>query len=85
MTKVKLCYTAENADSDWLEKEYMMDEINYEGIIQEYVQENKKESHLISYKWDVDGDSDPLYLNFRMDRSNPILFRLIDQYMEGLD
>jgi hypothetical protein len=85
MIKVKLCYTAENADSDWLEKECMMDEINYEGVIREYVQENKSKAKLLSDKWEVNGDSDSLYLNFRMNRDNPILFRLIDQYMEDLD
>lgn len=81
MTKVKLCYTAENADSDWLEKEYMMDEINYIGCINEYEESVRIERNRIDMKW----DDDKLYLNFRMDRSNPTLFRLIDNYMECFD
>jgi hypothetical protein len=81
MTKVNLCYTAHNADSDWLEKEYMMDEINYIGCINEYEELVRIERKRIDMKW----EDDLLYLNFRMDRSNPTLFRLIDQYMETFD
>jgi hypothetical protein len=81
MTKVILCYTAHNADSDWLEKEYMMDEINYIGCINEYEELVRIERKRIDMKW----EDDLLYLNFRMDRSNPTLFRLIDQYMETFD
>jgi bisphosphoglycerate-independent phosphoglycerate mutase (AlkP superfamily) len=81
MTKVTLCYTAHNADSDWLEKEYMLDEINYIGCINEYVELVRIERKRIDMKW----EDDLLYLNFRMDRTNPILFRLIDQYMECFD
>jgi len=80
-TLVKLCYTAENADSDWLEKEYMMDDINYIGCINEYEELVRIERKRIDMKW----EDDSLYLNFRMDRSNPSLFRLIDQYMECFD
>lgn len=83
--KVILCYTSENGGFDWLEKEYMIDEINFEGIIQEYVQENKPKAQALSDKWEINGDSDPLYLNFRMDRDNPTLFRLIDEYMDVLN
>jgi hypothetical protein len=81
MTKVTLCYTAENADSDWLEKEYMLDEINYIGCINEYEELVRIERKRIDMKW----EDDSLYLNFRMDKSNPTLFRLIDQYMECFD
>ena len=81
MTKVKLCYTAHNADSDWLEKEYMMDETNYIGCINEYEESVRIERKRIDMKW----DNDSLYLNFRMARPNPTLFRLIDQYMECFD
>jgi hypothetical protein len=81
MIKVKLCYTAHNADSDWLEKECMLDETNYIGCINEY-----EESVRIERKsMDMIMMDDSLYLNFRMDRSNPTLFRLIDQYMECFD
>ena len=83
--KVVLCYTSENGGFDWLEKEYMMDEINFEGIIQEYVQENKAQAQALSDKWEMNGDPDPLYLNFKMERGNPTMFRLIDNYMEDLD
>ena len=81
MTKVTLCYTAENADSEWLEKEYMLDEINYIGCINEYEELVRIERKRINMKW----EDDRLYLNFRMDKSNPTLFRLIDQYMECFD
>lgn len=80
--KIILCYTSENGGFDWLEKEYMMDDINFEGIIREYVHENKSSAQALSDKWAANGDPDPLYLNFRMDRGNPGLFRLIDNYME---
>jgi hypothetical protein len=80
--KVILCYTSENGGFDWLEKEYMIDDINFEGIIQEYIHENKSSAQALSDKWAMNGDPDPLYLNFRMDRGNPSLFRLIDNYME---
>jgi|688.fasta_scaffold1433391_2 hypothetical protein len=81
MTLVKLCYTAHNADSDWLEKEYMMDDINYIGCINEYEESVRIDRKRLDMKW----EDDSLYLNFRMDRSNPSLFRLIDQYMECFD
>jgi hypothetical protein len=80
MTKVKLCYTAENADSDWLEDIFAMDEFNYKDKIDRYVKENIEDSKRLNDKW----EDDSLYLNFRMDRSNPILFRLIDQYMDSI-
>ena len=77
--KVTLCYTALNVGSDWLEKEYMIDDINYIGCINEYVESVRIERIRIDSKWD---DDDKLYLNFRMDSGNPTLFRLIDNYME---
>ena len=82
--KVILCYTAGNADSDWLEKEYEMDEINFEGIIREYVRENKSKAQALSDKWDRNGDPDPLFLNFRMDVGNLSLYHLIDICIEDL-
>jgi hypothetical protein len=85
MTKVKLCYTAENADSDWLIDSFTMDEFNYKDKINRYVKENIEDAKQLSNKWELDGNPDPLYLNFRMDRSNPILFRLIDNYMDCFD
>jgi hypothetical protein len=84
MTKVKLCYTAENADSDWLIDSFTMDEFNYKDKINRYVKENIEDAKQLSNKWELDGNPDPLYLNFRMDRSNPMLFRLIDQYMDSI-
>ena len=84
MTKVRLCYTAENADSDWLIDVFTMDEFNYKDKIDRYVKESIEEAKQLSNKWELDGNPDPLYLNFRMDRSNPILFRLIDQYMDSI-
>jgi hypothetical protein len=84
MTKVKLCYTAENADSDWLMDSFTMDEFNYKDKINRYVKENIEDAKQLSNKWELDGNPDPLYLNFRMDRSNPMLFRLIDQYMDSI-
>ena len=81
MTKVTLCYTAHNADSDWLEKEYMLDETNYIGCINEYEELVRIDRKRLDMKW----DDDSLYLNFRMDRVNPTLFRLIDKYMECFD
>lgn len=84
MTKVKLCYTAENADSDWLEDVFTMDEFNYKDKIDRYVKENIEDAKQLDTKWELDDNPDPLYLNFRMDRSNPILFRLIDQYMDSI-
>jgi hypothetical protein len=83
--KIILCYTSENGGFDWLEKEYMMDEINFEEIIQEYVQENKTKAKELSDKWEINGEPDPLYLNFRMSGINKTLFRLIDKYMDTLD
>jgi hypothetical protein len=84
MIKVKLCYTAENADSDWLMDSFTMDEFNYKDKINRYVKENIEDAKQLSNKWELDGNPDPLYLNFRMDRSNPMLFRLIDQYMDSI-
>ena len=80
MTKVKLCYTAENADSDWLIDVFTMDEFNYKAIINRYVKETIEDAKQL----DIKLNDDKLYLNFRMDRSNPILFRLIDQYMDSI-
>lgn len=81
MTKVKLCFTTNNADTDWLVKEVNMDEINYEGVIDDYIREFKHQSKQLD---DDFGDDDYLFLNFRMGRTNPILFRLIDDYMESI-
>jgi hypothetical protein len=81
MTKVKLCFTTNNADTDWLVKEVNMDEINYEGVIDDYIREFKPQSKQLDDKF---GDDDHLFLNFRMGRTNPILFRLIDEYMESI-
>ena len=83
--KVILCYTSENGGFELLEKEYEMDEINFAGIIREYVRENKPKSQALSDKWEINGDPDPLFLNFRMDGINPTLFRLIDGYLDNLD
>jgi hypothetical protein len=80
MTKVTLCYTAENAYSDWLEDTYTMDESNYTDTIDRYVKENKDKANALSYKW----EDDKPYLNFKMDRGNLTLFRLIDEYMDKL-
>ena len=80
MTKVKLCYTAENADSDWLIDVFTMDEFNYKDKINRYVKETIEDAKQL----DIKLNDDKLYLNFRMDRSNPILFRLIDQYMDSI-
>jgi hypothetical protein len=78
MTKVNLCYTAHNADSDWLKKEYMMDEVNYIDIIDEYVKSVQVERDKLNMKW----EDDSLYLNVRMTTYNPMLFKLIDQRMD---
>ena len=83
--KVILCYTSESGGYDWLEKEYRMDQINFKDVIQEYVQENKDKAKALSDKWEIDGNPDPLYLNFRMEEMDVTLFRLIDQYREYMD
>ena len=62
MTKVKLCFTTNNADTDWLVKEVNMDEINYEGVIDDYIREFKPQSKQLDDKF---GDDDHLFLNFR--------------------
>jgi hypothetical protein len=85
MEKVKLCWTSSDGGYDWLEKEYQLDEITLEGVIKEYWIKTKAEANALSDKWELDGQPDPLYLNFRMDKGNPILFRLIDNYMECLN
>jgi hypothetical protein len=82
MKKVILCYTASNADSDWFEKDVMLDESNYKDVIDDYIKDNEKSAIALQTKWEINGDGDPLYLNFRMFHNNPELFRLIDQYME---
>jgi hypothetical protein len=63
-----------------LEDIFAMDEFNYKDKIDRYVKENIEDSKRLNDKW----EDDSLYLNFRMDRSNPILFRLIDQYMDSI-
>ena len=78
MTKVKLCYTT-NTDSDFLIDVFTIDEVNYKDKIDRYVKENIEDAKKMS---DVFENDDSLYLNFRMDKSNPTLFRLIDDYME---
>ena len=85
MTKVTLCWTSENGEFDWMEKVVMIDEINFGGVIREYWNETKIRANALSEKWESNGDPDPLYLNFRINRPNPILFRLIDGYMDTLD
>ncbi len=80
MEKVTLCYTAENADSDWLMDVFVMDESNYTDIIDRYIKENYEYAIALNNKW----EDDKLYLNYRMGRTNPILFRLIDEYMDTL-
>lgn len=79
---VTLCYTSEDGGYDWLEKQYHIDEINYKDVIDEYVKENQPKADHLSLKWELDGNPDPLYLNYRMSRTAPHLFRLIDNYME---
>jgi hypothetical protein len=85
MTKVILCWTSIDGGFDWLLKETQIDEINMEGVIREYWIETKSQAKALSDKWELDGNPDPLYLNFRMDKGNSMLFRLIDQYMETFD
>jgi hypothetical protein len=85
MTKVTLCWTSADGGYDWMEKTVALDEINFEGLIREYWSETKIRANALSRKWESDGNPDPLYLNFRMDKPNPMLFWLIDGYMESLD
>jgi len=80
MEKITLCYTAENADSDWLMDTFVMDESNYKDKIDRYVKETYEYAIALNNKW----EDDKLYLNYRMGRTNPILFRLIDEYMDTL-
>jgi hypothetical protein len=83
--KVKLCYTAENADSDWLVDIFEMNQSNYMEIINRYHSTHQSQADALSRKWELDGNPDPLYLNFRSIRGKDILlFRLIDQYMDTL-
>lgn len=79
MVKVKLCYTAHNADSDWFEREVLLDETNYEDVIRDYVEEFKEKAEQLNNKW---LGEDILYLNFRMEYINPTMFRLIDNFIE---
>jgi hypothetical protein len=82
MKKVILHWTSSDGGFDWFEKEYFMDEINYESIIDEYYSETKSQADALSDKWEIDGNPDPLYLNFTIIDKSPWLFKLIDNYME---
>lgn len=81
--RVRLKYTSD-LGFDWLEKEVLMDESNYQSVIDEYVKENKDKANALSDKWDLDGNSDELYLNFIIVDRNPTLFRMIDNYMDDI-
>ena len=84
--KVKLCYTAINADSDWLEDVFEMNFDNFQNIIDRYIHNNTPQAEAINNKW---LGEDSLYLNFRVvtfskEIGDKQLFRLIDNYMDAL-
>jgi hypothetical protein len=83
MIRVRLKYTSD-LGYDWLEKEVLMDESNYQSVIDEYVGENKDKANALSDKWDIDGNGDELFLNFIIVDRNPTLFRMIDNYMDDI-
>jgi len=84
--KVKLCYTAHNADSDWLVDVFEMNLDNFQKIIDKYVITHQPQAQALNDKW---YGEDSLYLNFRVAKSSremvdKQLFRLIDQYMDSI-
>jgi hypothetical protein len=77
--KVKLCYTASNADSDWLEEVFEMNLDNFQDIIDKYIHTNLPQAEALNDKW---YGEDSLYLNFRVvtflkEIGDKQLFRLI--------
>jgi hypothetical protein len=83
--KVILCYTAENADSDWLEQEYEIDSTNYQYCVDDYIIKNSKKVEELNNKW---GGEDSLYLNFRSAKFgcviHPTIHHLLNEYMNIL-
>lgn len=80
--KITFCYTAIDAGSDWLEKEYDISYDNYKTIINHYKNFHQYQADKLNIKWN---GNDSLYLNYRTPKDFPLdLIDMIELYLDNL-
>ena len=79
MKKVILHFTSNGFE--WFCREVLIDESNYQSVIDQYVAEFKPKADSLFAKWELEGWPDPLYLDFTMSYSDDVdLYHKISKY-----